>query len=104
MKNINDIKIKLIQKICESENYDLLISFLKNFENKPQNIIAEPNSIYESEKPMTEEEVEEYFWEEKVNLPHEILEILKLSENQLKDGKVYDNEEVKLYFEEWLKD
>ena len=55
MENINDIKIKLIQKICESDNYYLLSAFLKNFESKSPNIVAESPSIYESEKPMTEE-------------------------------------------------
>ena len=64
MENINDIKIKLIQKICESQNYYLLSSLLKNFESKSTNIVAEPESIYESERPMTEEEVDEYFKEE----------------------------------------
>lgn len=104
MENINDIKIKLIQKICESQNYYLLSSLLKNFESKPHNIVAEPESIYESEKPMTEEEVDEYFKEEEIELPSEILEIIKLSEDQIKNGQTFTNEEVNEYFEEWLKD
>ena len=61
MADINNIKIKLIQKICESDNYYLLSSFLKNFEAKSPDIVAESPSIFESEKPMTEEEVDEYF-------------------------------------------
>lgn len=104
MENINDIKIKLIQKICESQNYYLLSSLLKNFESKSTNIVAEPESIYESERPMTEEEVDEYFKEEEIELPSEILEILKLSEEQIKNGQTFTNEEVNEYFEEWLKD
>ena len=79
MENLNDIKIKLIQKICESQDYYLLSSLLKNFENKPENIIKEPGSVYESEKPMTEEEVDAYFKEEELELPSEILEILKIN-------------------------
>lgn len=104
MENINGIKIKLIQKICESQDYYLLSSFLKNFESKSTNIVAEPESIYESERPMTEEEVDEYFNEKEIELPSEILEILKLSEEQIKNGQTFTNEEVNEYFEEWLKD
>ena len=104
MENINDIKIKLIKKICESQNYYLLSSLLKNFKSKPNNIVAEPKSIYESERPMKEEEVDEYFKEEEIELPSEILEILKLSEDQIKSGQTYSNAEVNEYFEEWLKD
>jgi len=104
MENLNDIKIKLIQKICESQDYYLLSSLLKTFESKSKNIVAEPESIYESERPMTEEEVDAYFKEEELELPSEILEILKLSENQIKNGHVYSNVEVNAYFEEWLKD
>jgi len=104
MDNINEIKIKLIQKICESQNYYFLSSLLKNFEDNPNNIVAEPGSIYESEKPMTEEEVDEYFKEEEIKLPAEILEILKISEEQIKNGQTFTNEEVNSYFEEWLKD
>jgi len=104
MENLNDIKTKLIQKICESQDYYLLSSLLKNFENKPINTVKEPGSVYEFEKPMTEEEVDAYFKEEELELPSEILEILKLSENQIKSGHVYSNIEVNAYFEEWLKD
>ena len=104
MENIDDIKIKLIQKICESDNYYLLSAFLKNFESKSPNIVAESPSIYESEKPMTEEEVEAYFKEEEIKLPAEILEILNISEEQINNGQTFTNEEVNAYFEEWLKD
>lgn len=104
MENINDIKIKLIQKICESDNYYLLSSFLKNFEAKSPDIVAESPSIFESEKPMTEEEVDEYFKEDEIILPSEIIEILKISEKQIENGESFTNEEVNAYFEEWLKD
>lgn len=104
MENMNDIKIKLIQKICESSNHYLLFSILKNFDSNPKNIVAEPEAIYESERPMTEEEVDDYFKDEQIILPTEILEILKISEEQIKNGQTFTNEEVKEYFEEWLKD
>ena len=104
MENINEIKLKLIQKVCESDDYNLLSSFLKNFDSKSADIVAESPSIYESEKPMTEEEVEEYFKEEEVILPPEIIEILRVSESQIENGEFYTNEEVNVYFEKWLKD
>lgn len=103
MENINELKIKLIQKICESENYYLLSSFLKNFENKPNNIVAEPQSVYESEKPMTEEEVEEYFKEEKVILPDFVMKMIERGMEDVKNGRVYTEEEMDKMDEEWLK-
>ena len=104
MENINDIKIKLIQKICESDNYYLLSAFLKNFESKSPNIVAESPSIYESEKPMTEEEVDEYFKEEEIVLPDYVIKMIELGMDDVKNGRVIDNDEVEKYFEEWLKD
>ena len=103
MENINDIKIKLIQKICESQNYYLLSSLLKNFESKSTNIVAEPESIYESEKPMTEEEVYEYFKEEKVVLPDYVLKMIEQGMDDVKNGSIYTEEEMDKMDEEWLK-
>ena len=103
MENINDIKIKLIQKICESQNYYLLSSLLKNFESKSTNIVAEPESIYESERPMTEEEVDEYFKEEKVILPDYVLKMIEQGMDDVKNGRVYTEEEMDKMDEEWLK-
>ena len=85
VENINDIKIKLIKKICESQNYYLLSSLLKNFESKSTNIVAEPESIYESERPMTEEEVDEYFKEEKVILPDYVLKMIEQGMDDVKN-------------------
>lgn len=103
MENINDIKIKLIQKICESQNYYLLSSLLKNFESKSTNIVAEPESIYESERPMTEEEVDEYFKEEKVVLPDYVLKMIEQGMDDVKNGRVYTEEDMDKMDEEWLK-
>ena len=103
MENINVIKIKLIQKICESQNYYLLSSLLKNFESKSTNIVAEPESIYESERPMTEEEVDEYFKEEKVILPDYVLKMIEQGMDDVKNGRVYTEEEMDKMDEKWLK-
>ena len=102
MENINDIKIGLIQKISESENFYLLSSLLKNFENKSEDFVAESPSIYESEKPMTEEEVEEYFKEEKIVLPPAIMEMIKMAEDDIKNGRFYTEEEMDKMDEEWM--
>ena len=102
MENLNDIKIKLIQKICESQDYYLLSSLLKTFESKSKNIVAEPESIYESERPMTEEEVDEYFKEEVVVLPPAVMEMIKMAEDDIKNGRFYTEEEMDKMDEEWL--
>jgi len=102
MENLNDIKRKLIQKICESQDYYLLSSLLKNFENKPVNTVKEPESIYESERPMTEEEVDEYFKEEVVVLPPAVMEMIKMAEDDIKNGRFYTEEEMDKMDEEWL--
>ncbi len=103
MENINDIKIKLIQNICASENSYLLSSLLKNFESKSPNIVAEPDFIYESEKPMTEEEVDEYFKEEKIILPDYVMKMIEIGMDDVRNGRVYTEEEMDKMDEEWLK-
>ena len=103
MENINDIKIKLIKKICESQNYYLLSSLLKNFESKSTNIVAEPESIYECERTLTEEEVDEYFKEEKVILPDYVLKMIEQGMDDVKNGRVYTEEEMDKMDEKWLK-
>ena len=102
MENLNDIKRKLIQEICESQDYYLLSSLLKNFEKKPENTVKEPESIYESERPMTEEEVDEYFKEEVVVLPPAVMEMIKMAEDDIKNGRFYTEEEMDKMDEEWL--
>ena len=55
MENLNEIKLKLLQKICESEDFYLLSILLKKMDDKDINLIAEPASIYQNEKPLIEE-------------------------------------------------
>jgi predicted transcriptional regulator len=103
MENINDIKIKLIQKVCESENYYLLSSFLKNLENQSKDIVSEQDMLYKSEKPMTDEEVEEYFKEEEIILSPAIMKMIERGMDDIKNGRVYTEEEIDKMDEEWLK-
>lgn len=103
MENINDIKIKLIQKICASDNSYFLSSLLKKFESKSPNIVAESPSIYKSERPMTDEEVDEYFKEKTVVLPDYVTKMIELGMDDVKNGRVYTEEEMDKMDEEWLK-
>ncbi len=103
MENINDIKIKLIQKVCESENYYLLSSFLKNLENQSKDIVSEQDLLYKSEKPLTDEEVEEYFKEDEIVLPDSVMKMIERGMDDIKNGRVYTEEEMDKMDEEWLK-
>ncbi|MCY0969343.1 hypothetical protein [Chryseobacterium wangxinyae] len=103
MENINDIKIKLIQKVCESENYYLLSSFLKNLENQSKDIVSEQDLLYKSEKPLTDEEVEEYFKEDEIVLPDYVMKMIERGMDDIKNGRVYTEEEMDKMDEEWLK-
>ena len=104
MEHLKILKTKILTEIEASSDENQLqkIWRILNTDNKP--LVAEPQSIYESEKPMTEEEVEEYFKDETIVLPQEILNRLKISEKQIENGEYYTNEEVEKYFEEWLED
>lgn len=103
MENINEIKLKLIQEICSSENYYLLSALLKRLENS-SDLINEPQSVYQNERPMTDEEVEEYFKEEEIVLSPAMMKIIERGMDDVRNGRTIDNEEVEKYFEEWLKD
>ena len=104
MEHLKILKTKIITEIdaCSDENQLQKIWSILNSENKV--LVAEPQSKYESEKQMTEPEVEEYFKDETIVLPHEILDRLKISEKQIENGEFYTNDEVEKYFEEWLED
>lgn len=104
MENLESLKTKLVREINESFDQNLLLKLYDVLQSKNTNSVAEPPSIYETEKPMTDEEVEDYFKEETIVLPQEILDRLKFSEKQIENGESFTNEEVELYFEEWLKD
>ena len=96
---MENLKLKLIESIIKTNDLKILnqikeiLFAYRQSENK--NIVAETESIYESEKPMTEEDI---------TLPNEILEILKICQKQVENGEYYTNEEVEKYFDEWLED
>ena len=104
MENFENIKNKLVRAINESSDRSLIFKLWEVMNSTDDNLISEPQSVYDSERPMTEEEVEEYFREEKIVLPPEVLKMIELGMDDVKNGRVHSNEEVEKYFEEWLKD
>ncbi|MFY1046647.1 hypothetical protein [Chryseobacterium sp. GP-SGM7] len=105
MESFESIQNKLIRAITESSDREKIFSLWKFWNDENSDFsVSEPASFYNSEKPMTDEEVEEYFKEEKIILPPEIMEIIKISEQEISQGKYHTNEEVEKYFDEWLKD
>lgn len=105
MENFENIKKNLIKLIQESANQDLILKLWNLIKTTELAVVSEPQSLYESEKPMTEEEeVEEYFHEEEKKLPDAVLRMIERGLDDVKDGRVIDNEEVEKYFEEWLED
>lgn len=103
MENLNEIKLKLIAKICKSKNPDLIKALLEKLKEN-STVVSEPNSVYENEKPLTDEQVENYFKEDEIVLPKSVMEMVEKGMEDVKNGRVSDNEEVEKYFEEWLKD
>ncbi len=107
MENFENIKKNLIKLIQESADQDLILKLWNLIKTTELAVVSEPQSLYESEKPMTEEEeeeVEEYFHEEEKKLPDAVLRMIERGLDDVKDGRVIDNEEVEKYFEEWLED
>ena len=105
MESFETIQNKLLRAITESADREKIVRLWKFWNDENSDFsVSEPVSFYDSERPMTDEEVDEYFKEEVVVLPPEILEIIKISEKEIDEGKVYTNEEVEQYFDEWLKD
>lgn len=105
MESFESIQNKLIRAISESSDREKISRLWKFWNDENSSFsVAEPTSVYNSEKPMTEKEIEDYFKEEEIQIPKEILEILRMSDKQIEEGKYHTNEEVEHYFEEWLKD
>lgn len=105
MESFETIHYKLLRAISESTDREKILSLWEFWNSKnPDFSVAEPTSFYNSEKPMTDKEVEEYFKEEEIVLPDYIMKMIERGMDDVKNGRVVDNEEVEKYFEEWLKD
>ena len=104
MENLEFLKNKLIRAINESSDRDLIFKLWEMFHSDEKNIVSEPQSVYENDRPMTEEEVEEYFKEEEIKLHPAYMKMIERGMEDVRNGRVIDNDEVEKYFEEWLKD
>ena len=102
MENFEDLKNKLVQAINESSDQNLISKLWKLMNLENSNSVFEPQSIYESEKPMTEEEVEDYFREEEIILPPAVLKMIERGMDDVKNGRVYTEDEMDKMDEEWL--
>ncbi|WP_126340440.1 hypothetical protein [Kaistella jeonii] len=102
MENFEDLKNSLIHLISKSSDQNLIFKLweLMNMENT--NSVSGPQSHYESEKPMTEEEVEDYFREEEIILPPAVLKMIERGMNDVKNRGVYTEDEMEKMDEEWL--
>ncbi|VXB18205.1 MULTISPECIES: hypothetical protein [Chryseobacterium] len=104
MESFESIQNKLIRAISESSDREKIFSLWEFWNGKNSNLsVAEPNSFYNSEKPMTDEEVEEYFKEEEIVLPDYVMRMIERGMDDVKNGRVYTEEEMDKMDEEWLK-
>lgn len=104
MESFESIQNKLIRAISESSDREKIFSLWEFWNGKNSNLsVAEPNSFYNSEKPMTDEEVEEYFKEEEIVLPDYVMKMIEHGMDDVKNGRVYTEEEMDKMDEEWLK-
>ena len=104
MESFESIQNKLIRAIRESSDREKIFSLWEFWNGKNSNLsVAEPHSFYNSEKPMTDEEVEEYFKEEEIILPDYVMKMIERGMDDVKNGRVYTEEEMDKMDEEWLK-
>ncbi|MCD1116780.1 hypothetical protein [Chryseobacterium turcicum] len=105
MESFESIQNKLLRVISESSDREKIFRLWRFWNDEDSNLsVSEPNAFYQSEKPMKDEEVEEYFKEEEIILPDYVMKMIEHGMDDVKNGRVIDNEEVEKYFEEWLKD
>lgn len=104
MNSLENIKIRFIKKINECNDQNLLLNIESILDkNSLHNSVSEPESIYDIERSPTNKGVENDFRrEEAIILPQSTLEILKISEKQIKNGKFFTEEEMDKMDEEWL--
>jgi len=91
MENINDRKLKVIQKISQIDDIQFLLKieeFISAFkQNNVKNIVSEDIAIYQSKITFTDEQ----------------LKMIQAAEQDIEDGNFYTDEQVRKMTEEWLK-
>lgn len=101
MENLESIKNKLILAIQASADRNLLFKIWDLMNNEIP-AVKELPSFYETEKPMTDAEVDEYFKEEKVELHPVYMKMITRGLEDIQQGRVYTEEEIDKMDEEWL--
>lgn len=91
MENINDRKLKVIQKISQIDDIQFLLKieeFISAFkQNNVKNIVSEDIAIYQSKITFTDDQ----------------LKMIQAAEQDIEDGNFYTDEQVRKMTEEWLK-
>ncbi|KQS92114.1 hypothetical protein [Chryseobacterium sp. Leaf394] len=104
MESFETIQNKLLRAISESADREKIVRLWKFWNDETTDFsVSEPVSFYDSERPMTDEEVDEYFKEEVVVLPANLMNMIERGMDDVKNGKVYTEEEIDKMDEEWLK-
>lgn len=104
MESFETIQNKLLRAITESADREKIVRLWKFWNDENSDFsFSEPVSFYDSERPMTDEEVDEYFKEEVVVLPSNLMKMIERGMDDVKNGKVYTEEEIDKMDEEWLK-
>lgn len=91
MENMNEIKLKLIEKIIRIDDIKFLLKIEKiisEFEKTDiKDIVSEDTVIYQS----------------KIHFTNEQLKMIEDAEQDIENGNFYTNEEVRKMTKEWLK-
>lgn len=70
--------------------------------SEKKNIVSEPQSVYKSEKAMTDEEVENDFKEDEIKLHPVYMKMIELGMEDVRNGQGLSEEEMDKMDEEWL--
>lgn len=91
MENMNEQKLKLIQKIIRIDNIQVLLKieeYISEFgKNDTKNIVSDDTAIYQS----------------KIHFTNEQLKMIEEAEQDIENGDFYTDEEVRKMTKEWLK-
>lgn len=102
MENLEFLKNKLIRAINESSDRELISKLWEMANSEKKNIVSEPQSVYKSEKAMTDEEVENDFKEDEIKLHPVYMKMIERGMEDVRNGHVLTEEEMDKMDEEWL--
>ena len=102
MENLEFLKNKLIRAINESSDRELISKLWEMANSEKKNIVSEPQSVYKSEKAMTDEEVENDFKEDEIKLHPVYMKMIERGMEDVRNGHVLTEEEIDKIDEEWL--